>query len=185
MGINVMAAATSDDEAALWVSELYTLHATAICAYIHSLVDDWPLAHDLTQETFLQLYQTRIRLHGVTNRRAWLYRIASHVALNTRKRRRRFAWLPWTPALDRVQFSWTSMEAELASRNAVETALTAMPEQYRAPLLLYSVYGFSTQEIADMLAISVDAVKQRLHRAREHFRRAYRADDDPHERGEE
>lgn len=166
------------DEPALWVGELYAAYATAIGAYIHSLVHDWSLAHDLTQETFLQLYQTRARLHDVTNRRAWLYRIASHVALNALKRRRRFVWLPWTPLLDHIHFSWTTMETDVDSRNAVETALAAVPEQYRAPLLLYTVYGFRTREIADMLNISVDAVKQRLHRAREHFRQAYCADDD-------
>lgn len=177
MGIEVMLEDATTDEPAAWVSELYAAHATAISAYIHSMVHDWPLAHDLTQETFLQLYQTRVRLQGVENRRAWLYRIASHVALNARKRRRRFAWLPWTPALDRIHFSWTNMDAEIDSRDAVAVALAAVPEHYRAPLLLYSVYGFSTREIAEMLAISVDAVKQRLHRAREHFRQAYHHDD--------
>lgn len=173
-----MSLAERADEPALWVSELYALHATAICAYIHSLVQDWPLAHDLTQETFLELYQTRVRLYGVTNRRAWLYRIASHVALNARKRRRRFAWLPWTAALDRIHFHWTNMEVDLQNRDAVATALAALPEQYQAPLLLYSVYDFTTQEIAEMLGISVDAVKQRLHRARDRFRQAYQAGDD-------
>ncbi|MBX3013269.1 MAG: RNA polymerase sigma factor [Caldilineaceae bacterium] len=172
--------ATTTDEPAVWVEELYAAYATAVSVYIHSLVHDWALAHDCTQETFLQLYQTRTRLQGVANRRAWLYRIASHVALNTLKRRRRFAWLPWTPAVDRLHGGGNDPAAAMDSRDAVAAALAAVPEHYRAPLLLYTVYGFSTREIAEMLTVSVDTVKQRLHRAREQFRQAYaQAHDEP------
>jgi RNA polymerase sigma-70 factor (ECF subfamily) len=48
-----------------------------------------------------------------------------------------------------------------------------LPVRYRAPLLLYSHYGFSVREVAEVLEISEGAVKTRLHRAREAFRRLY------------
>lgn len=164
------------------VSALYERHVAAIFTYIYGLVDDWHLAHDLTQETFLQLYQTRERLRDVTNQRAWVYRIASHIALNERKRRRRFVWLPWNQVDDEVEFSWTmpgqlTLEEEISRRDAINCALAALAPHHRAPLLLYSVYGFRTAEIAEMLGISVVAVKQRLRRGREQFRQAYRAEE--------
>lgn len=159
------------------VTALFDAHATAICAYIHSLVRDWDLALDLTQESYLQLYRTRHRLPGVENHRAWIYRIASHVALNELKRRRRFAWLPWSGTNEHPQLQWHGPAEEVGQRDAVEQALAALPPHYRAPLLLFSSYGLSVREVADALEISQGAVKTRLHRAREMFRQAYDGDE--------
>ncbi|MCX6044740.1 MAG: RNA polymerase sigma factor [Chloroflexi bacterium] len=166
--------ATSGADLAEQVSSLFEAYAQPVCAYIHSLVGDWPLAHDLTQETFLRLYDTRARLAQVSNARAWVYRIATHVALNERKRRKRFAWLPWHDAdQSGPTTAWSPVESEFAARDAVERALAALPQDYRAPLLLYSGYDFSVREIAEALELSESAVKTRLHRAREMFRKVY------------
>ena len=160
------------------VASLFEAYAQPVCAYIHSLVDDWPLAHDLTQETYLALHQTRDRLPQVVNRRAWVYRIATHLALNERKRRKRFAWLPWSHAEENASGTWTSLESTIDARDAVEQALAALTLDYRAPLLLYSGYDFTVREIAEALAISEPAVKTRLHRAREMFRKVYDRSDE-------
>ncbi|CAN5818486.1 N/A [soil metagenome] len=162
------------------VSSLFEAYAQPVCAYIHSLVGDWPLAHDLTQETFLRLYDTRARLVQVHNPRAWVYRIATHVALNERKRRKRFAWLPWHDAEQTgPTIAWSPVESEFDARDAVERALAALPQDYRAPLLLYSGYDFSVREIAEALEITESAVKTRLHRAREMFRKVYDGSEQP------
>ncbi len=170
-----------DTDLAEQVSGLFEAYAQPVCAYIHSLVGDWPLAHDLTQETFLRLYDTRDRLGQVLNPRAWVYRIATHVALNERKRRQRFAWLPWSEEAQARPPTWTNVEfdveSEIDTRDAVERALAALPQDYRAPLLLYSGYDFSVREIAEALEISESAVKTRLHRAREMFRNVYDGSD--------
>ncbi len=164
----------ADVDRAQQVANLFAAYAQPVCAYIHSLVGDWPLAHDLTQETFLRLYDTRERLAQVNNPRAWIYRIATHITLNERKRRKRFAWLPWAAAEQVApSTSWSGVESAIDARDAVERALAALPQPYRAPLLLYSGYDFSVREIAEALEISESAVKTRLHRARELFRQVY------------
>lgn len=160
------------DDLAQLVTSLFEAYARPLCAYIHSLVGDWHLAHDLTQETYLRLYETRERLPQVENRRAWVYRIATHVALNERKRRKRFAWLPWSQ-VDDDGLTQPSLEVNVDVRDAVEQALATLPLDYRVPLLLYSGYDFSVREIAEALEISEGAVKTRLHRARELFRKVY------------
>jgi RNA polymerase sigma-70 factor (ECF subfamily) len=64
--------------------------------------------------------------------------------------------------------------AEAANqRDALEHAFQALPVDYRAPLLLHCYDGLSVAEVADALGISEGAVKMRLRRAREMFRRAY------------
>ena len=163
----------SDADLTALVAELFAQHATAIRVYIGALTRDGELADDLMQETYLQLHQTRIRLRDVSNRRAWIYRIATHVTLNELKRRRRFAWLPWHAAQDDARLSWVDPETLIHRRDAVERALAELPPPYRAPLLMYSSDGLSVSEVALALGINEGAVKTRLHRAREKFRVAY------------
>ena len=170
---DVARAQVADEALTELVAQLYQQHAKAICVYIHSLVGEWATAHDLTQEAFLQLHRTRARLPQVENQRAWLYGVASHVALNALKRQRRFAWLPWHTAENEAQLAMPDMEQEVAGRAAVERALATLSPEYRAPLLLYSSYGLSVREVAAALALSEGAVKTRLHRARELFRQSY------------
>lgn len=61
----------------------------------------------------------------------------------------------------------------MAEQLAVQEALATLPPRYRIPLVLYSIEGYSVAEIATMLELSAGAVKVRLYRAREKFRRAY------------
>lgn len=171
--IEAFSHAGPNDELGEMVCALYAAYAKPICAYIHSLVGDWPLAHDLTQETYLQLYRTRQRLRQVENQRAWVYGIASHLAFNELKRRRRFVWLPWGKGDAEQNTSWNHIEDEVEQRDRVTNALAELTADYRAPLILYSSYDFTTREIGEALGLSEAAVRQRLHRAREMFRRAY------------
>lgn len=168
-----------EDAEAGWaetVAALFAQYHSPICAYLYSLVDEWDLAHDLTQETFLELFYTRHRLREVENRRAWIYRIATHLALNRVKRRRRFAWLPWHLSEKELQFQWQELDADVEQRVAIEEVLTTLSPRYRAPLLLYTYYGFSVREVAELLELSESNVKVQLHRARELFRKRYTLD---------
>lgn len=175
--VSTAVCAASRDELTTLVADLFEQHRTAIYAYVYRLVNDREWAHDLTQETFLRVFRARQRLPQVENRRAWVYRVATNVAINALRRRQRFAWLPWR----HIDHS-TEVGAGLAGSNpaersdqrvAIEQALLELPPQYRAPLLLYSHYGFNVREVAEALDISPGAVKTRLYRAREMFRQAY------------
>ncbi|GAB4541790.1 MAG: sigma-70 family RNA polymerase sigma factor [Anaerolineae bacterium] len=171
----IVGAETRPDTTAL-VIELFEQYQAAIFAYLYRLAGDREWAHDLTQETFLRLFRTRRQLARVENRRAWLYRIATNLAFNFLKRQRRFAWLPWRQG-DSLRTAGPDVTEQSDQRLAVEHALGQLPPQYRAPLLLYSHYGFKVVEIAQMLNISPGAVKTRLYRAREMFRQAYQGGD--------
>jgi RNA polymerase sigma-70 factor (ECF subfamily) len=154
------------------VTELFEQFHEAVFAYLYRLVGDREWAHDLSQDTFLRLFRSRHRLPQVTNQRAWLYRIATNVALNALKRGRRFTWMPWQNTDDTALAAPDPTEPS-DQRLAVEQALAQVPLHYRAPLLLHSHYGFSVREVAEALNISQGAVKTRLYRAREKFRKVY------------
>lgn len=167
-----MAEGMASDENAGLVAELFGEHRSAIFAYIWRLLEEREWAEELTQETFLQVFNAREQLPGVINRRAWVYRIATNLCFNAIKRRRRFAWLPWHAGELSALQAPDSAE-QVGKRDALEMALRALSSQYRAPLLLFTRYGFRISEVAETLGISEGAVKTRIYRAREMFRAAY------------
>lgn len=159
-------------DSTILVADLFEQYHTAVFAYLYRLVGDREWAHDLSQETFLRLFCARHRLLQIENRRAWVYRIATNLAFNALKRRRRFAWLPWRNT-DAIHLTVPDPTEHADRRVGIEHALAQLPPHYRAPLLLHSHYGFSVREIAEALGIREGAVKTRLFRAREMFRQAY------------
>ena len=167
-----MVAASLQPDSKQLVADLFEQYHGAIFAYLYRIVGEREVAHDLCQETFLRVLRAHSRLRWVDNRRAWIYRIATNVAFNDLKRRRRFAWLPWRN-VDGVAVPTPDPGEQTDRRVTVERILAQLPMHYRAPLLLYSHYGFSVREVAEVLEISEGAVKTRLHRAREAFRRLY------------
>lgn len=157
------------------VVDLFEAYHEPIFAYLYRLTGDAEWAHDLTQESFLRVYETRRKLTGINNTRAWIYRIASNIAFNAIKRRRRFRWLSWRDedVLHDAGMSAAGPENEIDVERRVGAALASMTPVYRAPLLLFTQFDFSVKEIAEALDISESATKTRLFRAREMFRAAY------------
>ncbi len=150
--------------------DLFERYHEEVYGYLCGVVREAAWAEDLAQETFLRALRAR-RLSEVQNHRAWLYRVATNVALNALKRRRRFAWLPWR-AGDR-EASAPDVAEQVAQRGVLEAALAALPPGYRAPLLLYAQYGLSPAEVADALGLSEAAARKRIYRATVMFRQAF------------
>lgn len=174
MTLQTISSANPPDELTSQVVALYAQYQTATCAYLYSLVGEWELANDLNQELYLRLFRTRLQLPGIENPRAWVYQIATNLALNAIKRRQHFAWLPWHQASNEAHLVWQhDLESATADREQLEQALAQLPTDYCAALLLYSGHGFSIREIATALQISEGAVKVRLHRARALFAEVY------------
>jgi len=169
---DALLAATNNDETIELVAVLFETHHREIFVYLCRFIGDEAWAHDLTQDVFLQSLRHRQRLAEVENQRAWLYQVACNHALNALKRQRRFSWLPWRKS-DALGLHQPGPESVVDEHTAVTAALNQLPDDYRATLLLYAHDGFSVREIAHILEVSEGAVKTRLYRAREMFRRAY------------
>ncbi len=167
-----MADARAHDEATDLVIRLFEQYHVPVFAYLYRLVRDREWANDLTEDTFLRLFEARHRLPQIENRRAWIYRIATNLAFRALKRRNRFAWLPWRQD-DSLHTNMPDPSDQVQFQSEVEGALASLSPTERAPLLLYYYYGFSVREVADALDLSEGAVKVRLHRARESFRKGY------------
>src|SRR6059058_3907648 len=136
-------------------------------------------AQEVLQEAFLNAYQKLPNFRGEAQFSSWLYRIAANSAL-MRLRRAPDALQDQPLELQGPKFSaegflepqndWSQradtqmMDRELGQ--AIDQAVTALPEDYRTVFLLKDVDGLSNEEIASALDLTVPAVKSRLHRAR-------------------
>ncbi len=165
-------AAAAEERGGDLIVALTDRYYAAILNYVYQLVHDRGLAEELTQDVFVKAFERRGQLPEVGNQRAWLYRVATNLAINALKRRRRFAWLPWQ-LVDSLRVHQPDPGEQVSERSAVEQALAAVPLPYRTPLLLRDQYGFSIPEIAHALDMSENAVSTRLHRARQMFTDAY------------
>jgi RNA polymerase sigma-70 factor (ECF subfamily) len=160
-------------------------HRRALYRYIRSLVRDAAEAEDLTQETLLRAYKKLSTLDDEAKLVPWLYRIATNITydrfrqVSFRRRPRsiddgteaglesgeRIAPVDAAPRLDKL------MEQREMSA-CVQDYIEALPQTYRAVILLHDLKGLTNPEIAEMLGLSLATVKIRLHRARKRLRAA-------------
>ena len=156
--------------------QLFRTYGQPILSYVNRLIGDSLTAEDLTQQIFVKAYRALPGLPADANRRAWLYRIATNACYDYLRRRRLLQWLPLLER-DRPRITVSDQESVTGERDAVQGALSKLRPTDRAVLILYSVQGYSTADISEMLDISQGAVKTRLFRARERFREAYAEED--------
>lgn len=160
---------TKDSCEALF-NTLYQQHHGELCSYLARLTGNAERAEELMHETFIRAYRALLEGAQWDNPRAWLFRVASRLAINEHRRRQLIAWVP---LLRPESVAGPGIESAALERVAVQAALNALPPKYRIPLVLYVYEDQPVAQIADILDLSVSAVKMRLSRARELFHRAY------------
>lgn len=139
-------------------------------------------AEEVAQETLLKVFQSFDQLREPENVRAWVFRIAKNIC---HMRRRRSIFAPERElSLDELKPSWKqdgdSRKLEIADwsglpdllairselRQILHSAIQELPDTYRSVLLLRDLEEMSTREAAEVLEVSEEVVKTRLHRAR-------------------
>ncbi len=149
-----------------------------ILNYIYRMVSDRHLAEDLTQEVFVRIYVNAGRYYPGSRFAPWLYRIASNLAINELRRRKRWRYVTITShpseedrnvITDIKDESTIDPEQSVSQREASEEiskAFEKIPEKYRIPLILRELEGYDYAEIAQILDIPRGTVKSRLNRGR-------------------
>jgi RNA polymerase sigma-70 factor (ECF subfamily) len=128
-------------------------------------------AAEATQDAYLKVWRGLQRFRGESAVETWMYRIATNAAISkhrSRKRRRSHEAGVGDEVLGSMAASG-SVEQEAGAKvevQALDRALATLPEHYRSAVVLRDVYGYSTEEIAKQLGISVTAAKVRVHRGR-------------------
>lgn len=149
--------------------EVYAAYRPRLFSFLLRLSGRRDLAEDLLQETFIKLARSAPSLTDDTNLRAWLFTVGRNAFVS----HRRWAMLDVSRLLsfgaDRASLTPRTPDDETeAARNIarLERALAALPEASREVLLLVGVEGLEQEEVAAILDIKYEALRQRLSRAR-------------------
>jgi RNA polymerase sigma-70 factor (ECF subfamily) len=175
-----IAAATSGDQSAF--GRLTEGHRRELHVHCYRMLASYDEAEDAVQETFLRAWRSRDTFEGGPLFRAWLYRIATNVCLDMRRRGSRqlttitsYAEVPWLQPypdrlLDEVAPSKEQPDAIAVERETIElaflVAMQLLPPRQRAALIARDVLGWSANETATLLETSVAATNSALQRAR-------------------
>lgn len=162
-------------------------HRPALFRHCYRMLGSFADAEDLVQDVLLKAWQARDSYTGAAPVGHWLMRIATNACLNELGRRKRRG-LPqlehaaatqispleerdaaeWvTPAPDARLFPLEAVEARESVALAFLALLQRLPPKQRAVLLLKDVVGWSAEDIAEALELTVSSVNSALHRARE------------------
>jgi len=161
--------------------EIYASFQPKILRYMARMVAE-DEAEDLTQEVFAKISHNLKTFRGEASLSTWVYRIATNTALDRLR----------SPSFQRVQVALSEQssdcEPEIEDRNTATGEKTPLlehqvfrkemnecicnfierlPESYRTVLILSEFEGLKNSEISEILDVSLDTVKIRLHRARE------------------
>jgi RNA polymerase sigma-70 factor (ECF subfamily) len=182
-GVKAMEASDADFQ------EIYAAFQSKILRYMARMVGENE-AEDLTQEVFIKIGSALGTFRGDASLSTWIYRIATNTALDKLR----------NPSFQRTTLNSpdqqsSSPEPEIADKNVwtgektplvehqifrkemndcIQGFIENLPEDYRTVLILNEFEGLKNKEIAEILEISLAAVKIRLHRARERLKNELR-----------
>ena len=158
---DVKRAADGDHDA---FERLYRTHVGRVYSLAHRMVGE-DQADDLTQEVFIRAWSKLASFQGRAQFGTWLHRLAVNHILSRRAtlRKREARRVGGDGILSRVVAPRRRTPGVALD---IEAALEALPRRARQVFVLYDVEGYSHDEIADALGVSVGTSKSQLHRAR-------------------
>lgn len=167
-----MARFAAGEDAAL--AEVYDLGAPAVYTFLLRLARDRSLAEDLTQETFLRIHRARGLYRAGAPVLPWAYTIARRLFLDSVRSRRAEVQQsvehdseaePFAPGEGGASPSAEDLLADAELAQAVDEALTKIPEAQASAFRLLKGEGLSVAEVAAIMGTSKGSVKVRAHRA--------------------
>jgi RNA polymerase sigma-70 factor (ECF subfamily) len=141
---------------------IYEIYGERIFRYTYRMLGNRSDAEDATAETFLRVLRRSNELRADGAFRTWLFRIARNLCID-RLRQHKLIELP-------PDAQYSGGEDRTAIRVTVHQALSELPVEYREPLVLCDLEDMAAREAAEMLEISVPALKSRLYRGRRALR---------------
>jgi len=154
-------------------------HRGPVIHFLYRMVQNQAVSEELAQEVFLRVYRSRETYEPTAKFTTWLFRIATHLALN---RLRDFKKEKGQTSLDEELIE--GVERQVADRRPsveqvlvyevklreVRAAVETLPEKQRAAVLMHKYQGMEYSQIARALRCSESAVKSLLFRAYESLR---------------
>jgi len=154
-------------------------HRTSVIHFLYRMVQNHAVAEELAQEVFLRVYRSRASYEPSAKFTTWLFRIATHLALNAlrdnkneRLQDRLDDESPDMP-VKQVSDKQPTVEEKMvyhARLEEVRRAVATLPEKQRAAVLMHKYEEMEYSQIAKVLNCSESAIKSLLFRAYETLR---------------
>ncbi len=154
-------------------------HRSSVVHFLFRMVQNHAVAEELAQEVFLRVYRSRGTYEPTAKFTTWLFRIATHLALNALRdgKNERLqerldddtSELPVRQVSDRRPSVEQSMVYQV-KMDEIRRAITALPDKQRAAVLMHKYEEMEYSQIAKVLSCSESAVKSLLFRAYETLR---------------
>jgi RNA polymerase sigma-70 factor, ECF subfamily len=153
-------------------------YQTRLVNYLYRMVRNLEEAHDLTQEVFIRVYQALDRYDSQYRFSTWLFRVAQNAAIDV-IRKRRIQLVPLTRRTDDGSDATVDLELPDGQPSALDalqgrelegsirSAIDALPWEYRELILLRHYGELAYEEIAEVKAMPLGTVKNKLFRARQ------------------
>ncbi len=166
----------SGDETAF--SDLVKKYQKSVHALAWRKIKDFHIAEEITQDTFLHVYEKLSTLREPARFAGWLYVIASRRCIAWQRKQKRVAQSMETVSdeiLEKTAYAnYVSEQREETAaehrRQVVESLLEKLPESERTVMILHYLGEMSCERISKFLGVSVNTVKSRLSRARNRLR---------------
>ena len=154
-------------------------HRSSVVHFLFRMVQNHAVAEELAQEVFLRVYRNRATYEPTAKFTTWLFRIATHLALNSIRdgRHDRLQERLDDDSNDmpvrQVKDARPSVEQSMvyqAKLDEIRQAISVLPDKQRAAVLMHKYEEMEYSQIAKVLGCSESAVKSLLFRAYESLR---------------
>lgn len=145
-----------------------------VYSFLYRLAPNWKDIDDLAQEVFVKVFHSIKKLKDRTQFKGWLYRIAVRVYIDEQRRwKKRKEHFVSDAQLQETQTDPNETPAHVLEQEQLQRrlqeALDRLPEEFKLAIVLREIQGLSYQEIANTLKCSINTVRSRIFRGRQHL----------------
>ena len=156
-----------DSSAHFGLSKLYERYSARVYSYCRKILGDIQATDDIFQETFVRFYEMGVSGQEIQNIQGYLLKISRNLCLNEKAKKYNTS----TISIENFEFPTLDIPYEQKELSRlISTALEMLPEDYKEVLILREMYGYSYNEIAEIVETSMPIVRTRIYRAKQKIR---------------
>lgn len=160
---------------AVALSMLMQQHYSFLMKYLIKVTLNSALAEDITQETMIKCIEKIHLYNGKSKFSSWLITIATNLYIDDlRKKKREQNWQEQEQSLRKMRWQASQLQEDWP---LVLDALGGLSEDVRVPIILKHYYGYSYEEIAEIMQLAAGTVKSRIHNGLKSLRKELSHDD--------
>ena len=149
--------------------DIHDQYYSRVRGFILGLVKNEAVADDLVQETFIRIQKSLDDLRDPAKMTSWVFRIAHNLCQDHFRRSREVPIDEEAISESNNHLGEKDLQKEIEQQEmgaCVQDKVKMLPESLRSVVLLFDTMDLSQREVAEILGITVENVKVRLHRAR-------------------